>query len=773
MLGTASGYAPVEGHDDPPYINLVAIFSPSYVIRNFPILLKFYFTQSIPLLWKGLLGAILLMNGLIQLRVHYPLWYERYCLLVMAALIGCTSCWFTYAIFFGGLRTLGSDTTKEVNQPGMVRAFSLDYWGAYCMAIALVFACGGAWIVLLSGSMPSLIYAVHCTLAGGHQSTIAGIAYILLGWWMGCLWAPAQMDWVDSGNGEAHRLKEGMVNKNIAFMTITICLSVLILIPEICSWFYIVKGMDLLWLQPIVVIVTFVFFCQIAFASGLFVGIATLMMPSDPAKFDEFGICPAVSSWWDELVVDPVGLIPGWFSDFVGVTMLAFAVYNALKIFAWCICPHAQDLFSPLITGACCGRNPRMVCTTPRWWRVPHALLGSTVQALVGFVCLGYLDCNSMGLPVACLVLALSTVPFGGHLFAKDGRVIPPLEAWFANGPALGLTIAMALLAFHVFPGSDTHMATRTFWMLTLAVNIAPLAEFPVLLTLVILPYGSDAFANLGLVKLIGVLIQAGEQSDQDESVQRITGVTYLHAVDEYLGIMTGAAWLISYLFNPGLLESNPLRDRLGYNNICVAWDAPPAQYIICVVAGLFAYLGLRYAWMSIIRTCASWKGLAPSVRFLSLTGDLVYAFGFCCFLMIFPLTPFISAFQHTLIFFTFITCRALFVLSRFVLDRATATTRGWIFCAIYTAVSIGGVINVFIGFTRYDVAFASGHKHLHPMLPLGTRITAFMDYLWIFMSVFTSRFLPTSCLTNAVEYVQADTSEHSPKGTTVGRAIA
>lgn len=302
--------------------------------------------------------------------------------------------------------------------------------------------------------------------------------------------------------------------------------------------------------------------------------------------------------------------------------------------------------------------------------------------------------------------------------------------------------------------------------MLVLAVNIAPMAEFPVLATLCIFPYGYDAFSNLGLVKLVNAFVQSALMSEDMMVYVGTTDETYLNAVDEFLGVMTGLAWMISYLFNPELLKMNPLKARLGYNNICVAWDAPPAQYIISIVAGMFSYLGLRYAYLSLYRTSSTWKTLDPCTRFLSLTGDLGYAFGFLCFLMIFPLTPFISALGHTEIFFTFILCRVWFIVSRFILDRNSATFWGWVYCIIYATMSVVGVVNVYIGFIRYDKALASGEEEPQPMLPLGTPCSCFIDYLWIVMSLFSSRFLPKSNLVIGSMMGKITV----PGGTTIGK---
>mmetsp|Transcript_20603 Transcript_20603/g.64811 ORF Transcript_20603/g.64811 Transcript_20603/m.64811 type:complete len:436 (-) Transcript_20603:261-1568(-) len=54
---------------------------------------------------------------------------------------------------------------------------------------------------------------------------------------------------------------------------------------------------------------------------------------------------------------------------------------------------------------------------------------------------------------------------------------------------------------------------------------------------------------------------------------------TYLAASGQAIFLTIAMAWTIAYIWNPAIIESNPLKDRIGYNNPCVAWDAPPALF--------------------------------------------------------------------------------------------------------------------------------------------------------------------------------------------------
>jgi hypothetical protein len=43
-------------------------------------------------------------------------------------------------------------------------------------------------------------------------------------------------------------------------------------------------------------------------------------------------------------------------------------------------------------------------------------------------------------------------------------------------------------------------------------------------------------------------------------------------------------------LFNPDVVDHNPIKDRVGYNNACVGWDTAPASYFATYVLVLAAY---------------------------------------------------------------------------------------------------------------------------------------------------------------------------------------
>uniref|UniRef100_A0A6V0I4Z8 Uncharacterized protein n=1 Tax=Zooxanthella nutricula TaxID=1333877 RepID=A0A6V0I4Z8_9DINO len=62
----------------------------------------------------------------------------------------------------------------------------------------------------------------------------------------------------------------------------------------------------------------------------------------------------------------------------------------------------------------------------------------------------------------------------------------------------------------------------------------------------------------------------------------------YAAASGELLVFNMIISWVLTYLFNPAVIDENELKARVGYNNLCVGWDTMPAKF---VAAPLFAVI--------------------------------------------------------------------------------------------------------------------------------------------------------------------------------------
>ena len=62
------------------------------------------------------------------------------------------------------------------------------------------------------------------------------------------------------------------------------------------------------------------------------------------------------------------------------------------------------------------------------------------------------------------------------------------------------------------------------------------------------------------------------------------TAADYLKAMGEALAILFVVVWTVTYISRPKyhgefIVDVNPLRDRIGFNNLCVGFDTTPAAY--------------------------------------------------------------------------------------------------------------------------------------------------------------------------------------------------
>ena len=55
---------------------------------------------------------------------------------------------------------------------------------------------------------------------------------------------------------------------------------------------------------------------------------------------------------------------------------------------------------------------------------------------------------------------------------------------------------------------------------------------------------------------------------------------TYLQGASEIIATTLVVCWITTLIFNPKVIFDNPLRDRLGYSDLCVGWDTMPANVL-------------------------------------------------------------------------------------------------------------------------------------------------------------------------------------------------
>merc|ERR1712032_1564692 len=77
---------------------------------------------------------------------------------------------------------------------------------------------------------------------------------------------------------------------------------------------------------------------------------------------------------------------------------------------------------------------------------------------------------------------------------------------------------------------------------------------------------------------------------------EEFDSLRYLKAGSEVFAFLIAGSWLLTYLYNPGTIEDNPLKRRIGYNNLCVGYDTPPAKYFAFFLWPVSTYFNIRFA---------------------------------------------------------------------------------------------------------------------------------------------------------------------------------
>lgn len=111
----------------------------------------------------------------------------------------------------------------------------------------------------------------------------------------------------------------------------------------------------------------------------------------------------------------------------------------------------------------------------------------------------------------------------------------------------------------------------------------------------------------------------------------------YLTAIAELLFSTICISFLITYIFRYELLDDNPIKNMVGYNNPCAFWDQPPALYFASLMFCPMVYFALRYASMDTIRA-----KLTPRLGGANLCCAInyIYAGSQCLLMGIFVVTP-------------------------------------------------------------------------------------------------------------------------------------
>ena len=241
-----------------------------------------------------------------------------------------------------------------------------------------------------------------------------------------------------------------------------------------------------------------------------------------------------------------------------------------------------------------------------------------------------------------------------------------------------------------------------------------------------------------------------------------IPTVTYLKAAGEGLFLALVISWIITFVFNPGVIQENPLKTRLGYNNLCVGWDTRPARELAMVLWILISYLALRFVYMNCVRFYLQSKQEGESGRDFvfkfAIFSNLAFGTAIAVFTLCLAIPPFDSVWLHTIPFIGFIITRYLVVLALCLEDWPEDETSTKIFLYVYGFISF---ILPTIYISEYSYYDTHGEKSPWPW-----QITFALDYGWFFCLAITSKFIPNNMMVHReFELIELDENDDEEAG--------
>mmetsp|Transcript_18130 Transcript_18130/g.56610 ORF Transcript_18130/g.56610 Transcript_18130/m.56610 type:complete len:263 (-) Transcript_18130:127-915(-) len=218
----------------------------------------------------------------------------------------------------------------------------------------------------------------------------------------------------------------------------------------------------------------------------------------------------------------------------------------------------------------------------------------------------------------------------------------------------------------------------------------------------------------------------------------------YLAATSELIFLSLAVAWIITWFTNPQVIASNPLKDRIGYNNPCVGWDDPPALYVAAFMMQSALLCAIRYAVLDLIRARQKLRSreIAKWQFEVTRAASIFTIVGMFLTPLLFVVTPKVSPEWHTSLYGVVILSRYAVVAGNFVENRDEhISTIKYVYLFVYGSISFTLMACLFLNFYNYrgnEEAYARGDR------PVPASIGMVVDYSWFACLVITGPFLPT-----------------------------
>jgi len=226
-----------------------------------------------------------------------------------------------------------------------------------------------------------------------------------------------------------------------------------------------------------------------------------------------------------------------------------------------------------------------------------------------------------------------------------------------------------------------------------------------------------------------------------DPSIEKHLPEVYLIATGQILTFLFAIAWTLTWFYNPEIVRSNPLKDRIGYNNVCVGFDSPPAVYVAQVLFIPQAYLVFQFALLDWKRSVLVRDRLSAFQFHLSRVTDILFMISISLFSLVFVIPPEKSHWGHSLAFIQFIVVWFLVIAANVYEQAEPIPLKSKIYLVVFGSSSFAFPILLIIDFILYDNAVARGEVPSGPAIPW--YIVEFWDLLWFASLALSWFFVP------------------------------
>lgn len=249
----------------------------------------------------------------------------------------------------------------------------------------------------------------------------------------------------------------------------------------------------------------------------------------------------------------------------------------------------------------------------------------------------------------------------------------------------------------------------------------------------------------------------------------------FLEATGECFVLCIFVSWFMTSIFNPGIYRDNILRSIVGYNNLCVGFDSPPARYVAMPLLVFQGYLAVRYSYFDTIRLNAMREGMHPAKFWVGYVSNMIFAGWMCCFPMLLVVTAgfesWLSTELHLFLFLgTLIIMWFMIAGNFFEAPEITGSSKVWFF--LFTAhtvlLPVVGVIDVLNFYPDLPADQLQTIRYNKPSPPVPWPLTAYLDFGWFALLMLAVVFLPDAPPLETV-YTLGELGEVSDKASIPG----